>query len=151
MYVTICCQDWPFVLDNQLVFHFLDKTLSPALSIRLRPPRLSPVHFTISIVPAFVQLTFRQLCWWDFMGLSSDITEKHNLTANSLILCLLDTTPTPYPPPSPRVSSLWKLYYICISWDWDTGLCILISYDNLQCSLLQRELFFMKDAHYTHW
>lgn len=40
-----------------------------------------PCPMPIAVV--FVQLMFEQSCWWDFLGIASDITRWHNLTATS--------------------------------------------------------------------
>lgn len=48
-------------------------------------PCLSPIHFGMSVV-VLVQLMLRQSNWLDFMCVSSDIIERHNLTTNSLII-----------------------------------------------------------------
>lgn len=46
------------------------------------PPTIS--HIIMSVV--LVQLLPKQSCWWDLKGLASDISRRHNLTANAVIL-----------------------------------------------------------------
>lgn len=57
----------------------------------LRPCNLHLVCFSMSIVVLLVQFLFWQPLWWDLMGMASDITKRHNLTAHSLILKLTQT------------------------------------------------------------
>lgn len=83
------------VLDNQLVYISLEKTLSPTLSIlwlpiflciMLRPHGLSSIHFNMSIdvyYPCLAHLG--QSCWWDVISIDFDITNWHNLIAMPLI------------------------------------------------------------------
>lgn len=61
------------------------KMISPVLSIQwlflvlwvgLWPCGVFQIHFGTHI--AFIQLMFRQLCWWDFMGVGSDITRRQS-------------------------------------------------------------------------
>lgn len=72
----------------------LSWTVSSTLSIpyspvvlfaRLRPPRLSSVHYSMSIVVIVVQLVFRQSCS-DVSGKASDITRRRSLTTDAPIL-----------------------------------------------------------------
>lgn len=87
------------VLDNLTVSTPLGKTVSPTPNI----PRLSivvyvqlrPREFTLSLSIAIVlvQLLFKQACWQDFVGVASDITRIHSLTANSLSLAVTTLTP----------------------------------------------------------
>ena len=49
------------------------------LCVGLKPWELCTVHCDMTVVA----------CWRGFKGITSDITSRHNFTANSLILCLL--------------------------------------------------------------
>lgn len=55
----------------------------------LNPHGLFSIQFGMSIGIILAGYTFGQSCWWDFMGVSSDITRRHSLIANSMILYLL--------------------------------------------------------------
>lgn len=79
-------------LDNQLVYSSLRKTvsshfkLSLVLYVGLRPiinPHPSPSTLVYLLLSMFSS------CWWDSVGVVSDITRRHDLTANFLILWLL--------------------------------------------------------------
>lgn len=80
----VCFQDWPLALANHLVCSSLGKAVSfPTVSLSsiilcvdLRPPGLSPMHFGTSTDTVFVQVMFRQSCWWDFLGVASHITRR---------------------------------------------------------------------------
>lgn len=47
----------------------------------------SPIHVAMFIGIFTVQLMSGWLRWWDFTGIASDITGRHNFTENFLVLC----------------------------------------------------------------
>lgn len=47
------------------------------------------IHISMLIV-VFVHLVFRQLCWWNIWGVTSEITIRCNLIVKSLILWFLN-------------------------------------------------------------
>lgn len=55
------------------------------LCVWLKLCGLSP-QFGMVVGAILARLMWSQSCWWDFMGVTSDITRKQNLMANSLIL-----------------------------------------------------------------
>lgn len=83
-------------LGIQLVCFFLGKTTStPSFSqlpivlwIELRSHKIFCIHSGMFANITLDQLMFRRSCWWDFMGVVSDVTVRHNLPANTPILCL---------------------------------------------------------------
>lgn len=48
-----------------------------------------PIHLNMSIDVVFVQLMFRPSCCSNVMGVVSDVTRRHNLTANFWVLWFL--------------------------------------------------------------
>lgn len=53
-----------------------------ALCVGLRPPGLFLAHINMTIGALLVQLMFRELCWWDFTGVDSNITRRHDFSTN---------------------------------------------------------------------
>lgn len=92
----------------------------------LRPCGLLPVQFGKPVGVTLVQLMSGQSCWPDFMGMAPDVTKRHNLTSNSLLL-------QSFCPISAMVSEplVQKLFYGYICWDWAPQLCILIGFSFL--------------------
>jgi hypothetical protein len=67
-----------------------------ALCVGLRPPGLFLAHINMTIGALLVQLMFRELCWWDFTGVDSNITRRHDFSTNlwsSLALTISTTSP----------------------------------------------------------
>lgn len=85
-----------------------------------------PILFGMSIRAVFAQLMFGQSCWWIFVGVASDMTRGHTLTANSVILWLLQSF-------SPLFQCSLSPRSRCM--DQAPQCCILIS-----CSFLKRSL-----------
>lgn len=93
------------VLDNQLVYFSLEKTISPTLSIlqlpiflciMLRPHGLSSIHFGMSIDVYYPCLAHvGQSCWWDVISIDYDITKWCNLIAKPLIPWFLQSLYSP--------------------------------------------------------
>lgn len=73
-----------------------------------------PLAMPVSVV--WRQLRFRQSCWWVFMGRASEITKRHTLTANSLILWLLRIFPLHLPTMIPE-PYLWESFVDVSIWD----------------------------------
>lgn len=89
-------------LENQLACSSLGKATCrtpsfpplPLVLWRVETSGLSPVQFGVFTGVLLVQLMFRESCWWDFMGMASDVSGRHSLTAKfSLILWLLQFLP----------------------------------------------------------
>jgi len=78
-----------FFLWERLFVLLSHSLLSVVVYVGYRPHVFSIIHGDMSIVVVIVHLTFGKSCWWDVMGLRSDIIRRHNPTANFLILCLL--------------------------------------------------------------
>lgn len=58
------------------------------LGLRLSGPFFD--HFFISI-GVTLKVIFGQSYWWDFMGVTSDISRRHSYTEKSLKFCLLES------------------------------------------------------------
>ena len=126
------------IFDSQLVYSFLGKIVSPALSISylpiahclmFRPVGSIPIRMSIAVV--FIQFTFRQSCWWEFMGVASDVSRIHNLIAECWLLKFLYLQ---------WFLSLgigvWELFCRCIFWDWVPHLCTFSDFWHISgCSL----------------
>lgn len=83
-----------FVLENQLEYSSLGKTISLILGIpsmpivlcvKLRHPGLSPIHVSISVV-AVLLYTYSGSNVGDSLCGVSEISEKYNLTENFMFL-----------------------------------------------------------------
>lgn len=59
---------------------------------RVGVPWVFCVHICMLMGVILIQVIVRQSCWWDFMGIASDIYRRHNLAANSLFLWLLPSS-----------------------------------------------------------
>lgn len=104
----------------------------------VRPHGLYPVHPGMSRGTILAELMFEQPCWWDCMAVVSGITEWHNLTANSLILCVLQSICSLFNVP-------WD--FVEIHWNRVPRLCILIG-----CGFLsQREASLMRGGVLLYW
>lgn len=57
---------------------------------RIEASWASLVHLNVSVI-VLVQLVFRKSFWWGLIGVASDISNTHNLTANSLKFWLLQS------------------------------------------------------------
>lgn len=84
----------PFGIDKQSVAlpgeHCLSCSQLPIVfCLGLRPCGLSLFHITMPVGVIAVLVIFKQPCWWNFMALDSDISRRHSLTANFLILLFL--------------------------------------------------------------
>lgn len=85
---------------------------------------ISLLLLILEICVFLVWLILLQSCWWDFMGMVSDISGRYNLTAHSMIIWLL--------------KSFFALLHNdswaigagdcgrCILWVWALQFCILI-------------------------
>lgn len=60
--------------------------LQLVLCVRM-DPSATATYFGTSLL--LIHLIFRQSCWWDILGVASDITRRPSLTTNSLVLWLL--------------------------------------------------------------
>lgn len=79
---------WYWIIHWKIISLILNIPYLPGvLCVGLYPHGLSPAHVGISTV-VLVLLLFRQACWWDFMGVTLDITRRHGLTADFLIWLL---------------------------------------------------------------
>jgi hypothetical protein len=74
------------------------ETVSPALSfpwlpavlsIKIKLPKISLSTLALSTDVVLVQLMLLQDLWYDFMGVASDSNRGHDITANTLILWLI--------------------------------------------------------------
>lgn len=63
------------------------------LCIGLRPCGQFPIQFSISVGVILVQPMFRQLYWCGLIGVTSDVTRRHNCTLYSMILWLFHNVP----------------------------------------------------------
>ena len=106
---TICsvclyaCLQVYLILDNLLVWSSLDNTFSPTLSI----PWLSVVLCLLLSC-----LAYAKAVRWDFMGVASSITRRHNLTENSFILWLLQSFCFLFQN-NPKALDVGVILYIC--------------------------------------
>lgn len=122
--------------------------LPVVLGDTLGPPRLSFIHYGVSVI-VLVLLMFRKSRWCDFMCIAFDIPRRHNLTANFLIFWLLTIF-------LPNFCSVpWsflgiKVIYICIeTWFHIYTFWLVVVFCNSPY-LLQREISLIKGEDYTH-
>jgi hypothetical protein len=130
-------------LANQLVYSSLRKNTSTPPSflwlmcvcvcvcvcVCLRSHVLFSIQFCIPIGVGLIQLTFGQLCWWDFMSAVSDVTRWYRLPTNSLVLWISRTSPLLFYN-VPWSLDAWMLCS-CIHGDWAPQLWILTGCDFL--------------------
>lgn len=104
-----------------------------------------PIHFSISTIVVLVQLVFRHSCWWDSMGVDSNITRRHSLTANFLI----DPLALPFfsPPLQQHSLRLCAGIVLCMYPQLWFQLLYCTFYNVLY--QLQRKVSFMEDKNYT--
>lgn len=72
--------------------------------------------FGMSIGDILLQPSLGQTCWWDFRAAASDILWSHNLTANSMVLWLLQS----FRPLFINVPWIFssRMFYGCVHWNW---------------------------------
>lgn len=80
------------------------------------------VQFGVPFGVILSKLTFAWSRWWDFKGVASDITQRHNLRANSLILW----QSYPYLFLSVPGALSVIVFWCCSNWYWAAKLSILI-------------------------
>lgn len=110
-WITSCCAcPWG------RLFLLLSKFFSTCSSLcRTETSWASPCPFAMPLGVIHVQLMSRQPHWLDCMHVASDIPRRHNLTANSPFLWLLQSSlPSSAAIPEPWVQALWCR---CIHWD----------------------------------
>lgn len=83
--------------------------------------------YGMSIGDILVQPAPGQTCWWDFRSAASDTLRSHNLTANSMVLWLLESFCPLF------INVPWTvsrgMFCGCVHWNWAPWFCILIGND----------------------
>lgn len=93
-------QGWSFDIGKQIDVLFLGEdylfwlphsSVAFRFSLGLRLCGHFPLHFGMFIDVYLVHFKFEQSCWPDFICIDSDITRRHNLIKNLLMLWSLQT------------------------------------------------------------
>lgn len=89
------------------------------LLVGLRPCKFSPFYFAMTIIPSLDFIMPWLSCWWASGSVASDITRKHNITVNFLILTIFHHFFNV--PWSLGVGRVWRYRWYCnlqLCFDW---------------------------------
>lgn len=107
---------------------------------RVGSARHSPVNFGKSVV-ILVLSTFRQSCWWEFMGVASHILRRQSRSQFTDILPLTTFAPSYSVFSEPLV---WELFCRCVHWYWVPQSALVLFF---QCFFFLIILFLLTDTY----